>query len=75
VDLVTAGILAIFASVLAGGIVGWIVGRFSAFELGLGVGSIVPGAVILSFAVNCLLLALNFSVWVVALWLLLPSDW
>lgn len=53
-DPVSTALLAFFGSLLVGGLVGWVVGRFSAFELGLGVGLILPGAVALSFAVSCL---------------------
>jgi hypothetical protein len=53
-DLITVATLAFFGSLLAGGIVGWAVGRFCAFELALGIGLLVPGLVALTFSTRCL---------------------
>jgi len=54
-DLITVAMLAFFGSLLAGGIVGWAVGRFCAFELALGIGLLIPGLVALTFSTRCLL--------------------
>ncbi|HEV2008530.1 MAG TPA: hypothetical protein VGQ88_07385 [Burkholderiales bacterium] len=54
-DIIATATLAFFGSLLAGGIVGWIVGRFCAFELALGIGLLIPGIVALTFATRCLL--------------------
>ena len=53
-DLVTVATLAFFGSLFAGALIGFLIGRFTAFELGLGVGLLIPGIVALSFATRCL---------------------
>jgi hypothetical protein len=53
-DLVTAATLGFFGALLAGGLVGALVGHFSRFELGLGTGLLIPGAVALWFSWHCL---------------------
>jgi hypothetical protein len=50
-DLVTRWTLWFFGSLLAGGAIGFLIARLSTFELGMGVGLLVPGAVSLSFVV------------------------
>ena len=50
-DLVTRWTLYFFGSLLAGGVLGFLVARLSTFELGMGVGLVVPGLVSLAFAV------------------------
>lgn len=53
-DIISAATLAFFGSLAVGGLLGFLVGRSSAFELGLGVGLIIPGAVALTCAALCL---------------------
>jgi hypothetical protein len=48
-DLVAAWTIGFFAACAAGGVLGWLVGRFTTFELGLGVGLLVPGLISLWF--------------------------
>lgn len=54
-DLVALAILSLFGSLAAGGLVGFLISRFTRFEVGLGVGLLVPGVVCLWFAALCLL--------------------
>ena len=49
-DLVTRWTLYFFGSLLAGGVLGFLVARLATFELGMGVGLLLPGLVSLSFA-------------------------
>src|ERR1043166_959959 len=60
-DIISTAMLAFFGSAFAGGLVGWLVGRFSSFELGLGIGLLIPGIVALYFAAQCLLDYRQFS--------------
>lgn len=60
-DLVTTGMLALFGSAAVGGLVGWLVGRFSSFAAGLGIGLLITGSVTLTFAARCLLEYREFS--------------
>ncbi len=60
-DIISVAMLAFFGSAFAGGLVGWLVGRVSAFALGLGIGLLVPGIVGLGFATRCLLEYRQFS--------------
>src|SRR5262245_60739539 len=53
-DIVSVAVLAFFGACAAGGLVGWLVGYFSRFEIGLGTGLLVPGVVALGFALHCL---------------------
>jgi hypothetical protein len=53
-DLVSSWVLAFFGTCALGGLVGWLVGRFSTFELGLGVGMALPAVVSLSYALTFL---------------------
>lgn len=48
-DLVAAWTLSFFGACAVGGVLGWLIGRFSTFELGMGVGLLVPGLVSLWF--------------------------
>ncbi len=48
-DLVTRWLLTFFATLALGGVVGFLVAKLSTFELGLGVGLLIPGLVSLSF--------------------------
>lgn len=48
-DLVTRWMLWFFGSLVLGGVVGFLVARLSSFELGLGVGLLIPGLLSLSF--------------------------
>ncbi len=48
-DLVTSWTLYFFGSLALGGIVGFLVAKLSTFELGMGVGMVIPGLVSLSF--------------------------
>jgi hypothetical protein len=50
-DLVTRWTLYFFGSLLAGGVVGFLIARLATFELGMGIGLLVPGVVSLSFVV------------------------
>lgn len=50
-DLVTRWMLSFFGSFLVAGALGFLIARFSTFELGMGVGLLVPGTVSLSFLV------------------------
>ena len=49
-DLASQFVLALFAGIAAGGLAGWLVGRFARFEIALGCGLLVPGVVALLFA-------------------------
>lgn len=49
-DFITVALLSFFGALAAGGLVGWLVGHFTKFELGLGVGLLIPGVVALAFA-------------------------
>ena len=49
IDLVTRWMLYFFASLVVGGLVGFLVARLATFELGLGVGLLIPGCVSLCF--------------------------
>jgi len=60
-DLVSSWTLAFFGAVALGGLVGWLVARFSTFELGLGVGMLVPGIVSLGYTVTFLLEYRDFT--------------
>ena len=60
-DLISLATLAFFGSLLASVLLGFVIGWLSAFELGLGVGLIVPGAVSLAFATMCLREYRDFS--------------
>lgn len=51
-DLVTRWTLWFFGSLALGGAVGFVVAKLSSFELGLGVGLLIPGLVSLSFALG-----------------------
>lgn len=53
-DLVAAATLGFFGALVAGGLVGALVGYFTRIELGLGTGLLIPGAVGLWFAWHCL---------------------
>jgi hypothetical protein len=53
-DLVSSWVLAFFGTCAVGALVGWLVGRFSTFELGLGVGMALPGIVSLGYALTFL---------------------
>jgi len=44
-DLASQWMLSFFAACLAGLVVGWLVARFASFEVGLGVGLLLPGLV------------------------------
>ena len=50
-DLVARWTLYFFGSCLVGGVVGFVVARLATFELGLGIGLLIPGLVSLSFTV------------------------
>jgi hypothetical protein len=54
-DLVSAALLSLFAAAAAGGAIGFGIGRFTRFEIGLGVGLVLFGAVALYFAGRCFL--------------------
>jgi len=54
-DLGTLAILAMFGAFAIGGIVGFLIGKLTHFELGLGAGLLVPGAVCLWFATQALI--------------------
>jgi hypothetical protein len=54
VDLTTLGMLAFFGAGLAGIALGFLVGWLTVFELGLGIGLLLPGVVGLGFAARCL---------------------
>ncbi len=49
-DLAARFVLWLFGSFFAGGLVGFAIGRLTRFEVGLGVGLLLPGVVSLSFA-------------------------
>jgi len=49
-DLVASWLLAFFGTCALGGVVGWVVARFSTFEHGVGIGLMLPGLVSLAFA-------------------------
>jgi hypothetical protein len=49
-DLATSFVLWLFGSFFAGGLTGLAIGKLTRFEVGLGVGLLVPGVVSLSFA-------------------------
>lgn len=51
-DLVTRWMLWFFGSLVFGGVAGFLVARFSMFELGLGIGLLIPGIVSLSFTLG-----------------------
>ena len=53
-NLVTLAILSMFSAFALGGVVGVLIGRLTRFEVGLGVGLLMPGLVCLGFAGQCL---------------------
>jgi hypothetical protein len=53
-DITTSAQLYFFGALFAGGAVGFLVGQFSRFETGLGVGLLIPGIVAAWFAWRCL---------------------
>jgi hypothetical protein len=54
-DIVTLALLYFFGALFAGLALGFVVGKLTRFELGLGVGLLLPGVVALWFAAQCLL--------------------
>lgn len=60
-DLVSSWTLAFFGTCAVGGLVGWLVARFSTFELGIGVGMLLPGVVSLSYAATFLVEYRDFT--------------
>lgn len=60
-DLVTSWVVSYFGSVAVGGLLGWLVGRGTRAELGLGVGMLVPGVVSLGFTVALTLAYREFT--------------
>lgn len=54
-DITSLGILSMFGAAAVGGVVGFIVARFSRFEIGLAVALIICGGVTLFFAAKCFL--------------------
>lgn len=52
-DLVSIATLSYFGAALAGGLIGFLVGKASRFEIGLGVGLLILGAVALYFSIRC----------------------
>jgi len=52
-DTTSVGLLSMFGSALAGGLVGFVIGKFTRFEVGLTVGLLIFGAVTLGFAWKC----------------------
>ena len=54
-DLVSAALLSLFAAAAAGGLLGFLIARFSRFEVGLSVALMLFGAVSLGFAGRCFL--------------------
>jgi len=52
-DLVSLAVLSYFGAALAGGLIGFLVGKVSRFETGLAVGLLVLGAVALYFSIRC----------------------
>lgn len=52
IDLVTRWMLWFFATLALGGAVGFLVAKLSSFEIGLGVGLLIPGIVSLSFTLG-----------------------
>jgi len=55
VNLVSLAILWMFGAFAIGGVVGFLIGKVTRFEVGLGTGLLVPGAVCLWFAAQCLI--------------------
>jgi len=55
VDLLSVAFLAIFGAAAVGGVIGFLVARVSRFEIGLGVGLLIFGAVAFYFSVRCLI--------------------
>ncbi len=51
-DLVTRWMLYFFGSLFAGGVIGFLVAKLATFELGMGVGLLLPGLVSLSFTLG-----------------------
>lgn len=52
-DITSIGLLSMFGSALAGGLVGFAIGKVTRFEIGLSVGLLIFGAVTLGFAWKC----------------------
>ena len=54
-DVVSVGVIGMFAAALAGGLLGLLVGRLTRFELGLATGLLIFGGTTLWFAARCYL--------------------
>lgn len=60
-DLVTAGQLWFFGAIAVGGMAGWLIGHFTRFEVGLGVGMLAPGLVAFWFVAQFLIEYRDFT--------------
>lgn len=60
-DLLSAGQLWFFGAIAAGGLLGWLVGHFTRFEVGLGIGMLIPGVVAFWFVAQFLIAYHDFT--------------